>query len=141
IMVNIADASLNYVEDGGVALTSRVVVGQPDKQTPLLETKAVAVTVNPVWHVPTSIVRNELQNKIAADDNYLESKHMTMKDGRVEQAPGEDNALGVLKFEMPDRLNIYLHDTPAKSAFRASMRDLSHGCVRVEQIRELGARA
>src|SRR6185312_7642860 len=76
IMVNIADASLNYVEDGGVALTSRVVVGQPDKQTPLLETKAVAVTVNPVWHVPTSIVRNELQNKIAADDNYLESKHM-----------------------------------------------------------------
>jgi len=64
-----------------------------------------------------------------------------MKDGRVEQAPGEDNALGVLKFEMPDRLNIYLHDTPAKSAFRASMRDLSHGCVRVEQIRELGARA
>jgi L,D-transpeptidase YcbB len=139
IMVNIADASLAFVENGQVALTSRVVVGLRDKQTPFLQTAVNAVTVNPVWHVPVSIIKNEILPKIAQDSSYLEAKNMTMKDGRVEQGPGPGNALGVAKLEMPNSLDVYLHDSPAKSAFRAQQRTLSHGCVRVELIRQLAA--
>ena len=139
IMVNIADASLTFVEDGQVALASRVVVGLRDKQTPFLQTAVTAVTVNPVWHVPVSIIKNEILPKIAQDSSYLEAKNMTMEDGRVEQGPGPGNALGVAKLEMPNSLDVYLHDSPAKSAFRAQRRTLSHGCVRVELIRQLAA--
>ena len=139
IMVNIADASLTFVQDGSVALTSRVVVGLPDKQTPFLQTAVTAVTLNPVWHVPVSIIKNEILPKMAQDSSYLESKNMIMDDGRVEQGPGPGNALGVAKLEMPNSLDVYLHDSPAKSAFRAQRRTLSHGCVRVELIRQLAA--
>lgn len=139
IMVNIADASLTFIQDGQVALASRVVVGLPDKQTPFVQAAVSAVTVNPVWHVPVSIIKNEILPKMAKDSSYLQAKHMTMADGRVEQGPGPDNALGVAKLEMPNSLDVYLHDSPAKSAFRAQRRTLSHGCVRVELIRQLAA--
>jgi len=139
IMVNIADASLTFVQDGRVALTSRVVVGMRDKQTPFLQTVVTAVTVNPAWHVPVSIIKNEILPKIARDSSYLEANNMTMEDGRVEQRPGPGNALGVAKLEMPNSLDVYLHGSPAKSAFRAQRRTLSHGCVRVELIRQLAA--
>ena len=116
-----------------------MVVGLRDKQTPFLQTAVTAVTVNPVWHVPVSIIKNEILPKIAQDSSYLEAKNMTMEDGRVEQGPGPGNALGVAKLEMPNSLDVYLHDSPAKSAFRAQRRTLSHGCVRVELIRKLAA--
>jgi len=139
IMVNIADATLDFVADGQVALVSRVVVGQRDKQTPFLQTAVTAVTINPVWHVPVSIIKSEILPHIAKDAGYLESKNMTIEDGRVEQGAGPDNALGVAKLEMPNSLDVYLHDSPARSAFLAQRRTLSHGCVRVELIRQLAS--
>jgi murein L,D-transpeptidase YcbB/YkuD len=137
ILVNVPDASLALMESGQSALTSRVVVGAPDKQTPILAAKAVAVTINPAWHVPKSIVAKEIQPKLDQDSDYLESKHMEMENGEVVQLPGPDNALGTVKFEMPNVFNVYLHDTPSKHAFLSDERALSHGCVRVEQIRPL----
>ena len=137
ILVNVPDASLALMESGQPALTSRVVVGAPDKPTPILAAKAVAVTINPAWHVPKSIVAKEIQPKLDQDPDYLESKHMEMENGEVVQLPGPDNALGSVKFEMPNVFNVYLHDTPSKHAFLSDERALSHGCVRVEQIRPL----
>ena len=139
IMVNVADATLTFVADGQGTLVSRVVVGQPDKQTPFLQTTVTAVTVNPVWHVPVSIIKSEILPHIAKDAGYLEAKHMTMEAGRVEQGAGPDNALGFAKLEMPNSLDVYLHDSPVKAAFLAQRRTLSHGCVRVELIRQLAS--
>ena len=141
IMVNIADASLRFTDGDGEPLVSRVVVGQTDKQTPLLQTNAVSVTVNPVWHVPISIVKKELEPKMSQNDGYLQSKNMSIRHGHIIQDPGPDNSLGVIKFEMPNRNDIYLHDTPAKAVFHAENRARSHGCVRVERIRDLAAQA
>jgi len=114
-----------------------VVVGAPDKATPILATKAVAVTVNPAWHVPKSIVEKEIQPRLDTDPNYLEEKNMISRDGDLIQQPGPDNALGTMKFEMPNVFDVYLHDTPSKHAFLSDDRALSHGCVRVEAIHEL----
>jgi len=137
IMVNVPDASLAVVEDGAPTLLSRVVVGAPDKPTPILATKTVAVTVNPAWHVPKSIVEKEIKPKLESNPNYLEEKNMVSRDGDVIQQPGPDNALGTAKFEMPNPFDVYLHDTPSKRAFLSDDRAVSHGCVRVEQIHAL----
>ena len=137
ILVNVPDASLVLMESGQSALTSRVVVGAPDKQTPILAARAVAVTINPAWHVPKSIVAKEIGPKLDQDSDYLQSKHMEMENGEVVQLPGPDNALGTVKFEMPNVFDVYLHDTPSKHAFLSDERALSHGCVRVEQIKPL----
>lgn len=137
ILVNVPDASLVLMESGQPALTSRVVVGAPDKPTPILATRAVSVTINPAWHVPKSIVAKEIQPKMEQDSEYLETKHMEMENGDVVQLPGPDNALGTVKFEMPNPFDVYLHDTPSKRAFLSDERALSHGCVRVQQIRPL----
>jgi murein L,D-transpeptidase YcbB/YkuD len=137
ILVNVPDASLVLMESGRPVLVSRVVVGAPDKPTPILATKAVSITINPAWHVPKSIVAREIQPKLDQDPDYLETKHMEMKNGDVVQLPGPDNALGSVKFEMPNGFDVYLHDTPSKHAFLSDDRALSHGCVRVQQIRPL----
>lgn len=137
ILVNVPDASLAMMSSERPALVSRVVVGAPDKQTPILATKVVAVTINPAWHVPKSIVAKEIQPKLDQDPGYLEAKHMEMKDGEVTQMPGPDNALGSVKFEMPNGFDVYLHDTPSKRAFLSDDRAQSHGCVRVQKIQPL----
>jgi murein L,D-transpeptidase YcbB/YkuD len=141
IMVNVADAWLALVENGAVALRSRVVVGAPDKPTPLLMARANAVTVNPTWHLPKSIVENEIRPKLAQDPDYLASKNMVEEDGEITQLPGPTNALGMLKFELPNPFDVYLHDTPTKRTFHGADRVVSHGCVRVEQIRLLASAA
>jgi murein L,D-transpeptidase YcbB/YkuD len=139
IFVNVAGASLAVMDGKDVALTSKVVVGAPDKPTPLLQTAAVAVTINPEWHVPDSIAQKEILPKLDKDPDYLSKKNMRQEDGHIIQAAGPDNALGQVKIEMPNAFDVYLHDTPGKSAFLSADRAQSHGCVRVEQIRQLAS--
>jgi murein L,D-transpeptidase YcbB/YkuD len=134
ILVNVPDASLALMVSGQPALVSKVVVGARNKSTPILSTKAVSITINPSWHVPASIVRREIRPK---GGGYMAAKNMYVRDGQVIQRPGPGNALGRAKFEMPNSFDVYLHDTPTKKAFLASDRALSHGCVRVQQIRPL----
>ncbi len=161
IAVNTADATLDFIDNGRVALSSNVVVGQPDKRTPILRAEAIAVTVNPVWHVPYSIASKELLPKLRRNPSYLQSEGMILANGpagdphglnvdwdsmrgfpfAVRQLSGPKNALGVLKIEMPNKFNVYLHDTPSKRGFAADSRQLSHGCVRVEQINALASLA
>ena len=121
-------------------LTSRIVAGKAATPTLLFAATVVAVTVNPYWNIPASIARNEILPKERAHPGYLAAEHIErMPDGGLRQTPGDFNALGRLKLEMPNRFNSYLHDTPAKTLFARTDRHFSHGCMRVEQIRQLAS--
>jgi L,D-transpeptidase YcbB len=156
IEVNAAGMSLRYVEDGKEILSSRVIVGRPVSPTPIFRSAVNAVTANPPWNVPARIASREILPKLKQNPNYLASEDMILLNGppgdpngmsvnwrrytaanfpyRIRQLPGEKNALGVLKLEMPNRFSVFLHDTPGKAAFERDTRALSHGCIRVQQI-------
>ncbi|MEJ7807577.1 MAG: L,D-transpeptidase family protein [Telluria sp.] len=147
--------------DGPEPLEMRVIVGTAVKtQTPLFIGSMRYLEFNPYWNVPKSIEKGELIPKIAKDGAYLVKNDMelvalsggaaptqhvngaTMADlragkYRIRQRPGPGNALGAVKFAMPNPDNIYLHSTSARELFKRTRRDLSHGCIRVEKPQEL----
>lgn len=163
IVVNAAAAELELWLDGQRVLSSRVVVGEPKTPTPILRAESAALTINPPWTVPHSIAVKEILPKLKRNSQYLRQQNMVLLDGpagdphglaidwraipagrfpyQIQQQPGPRNALGRIKLELPNRFDVYLHDTPAKSAFAAKNRALSHGCVRVEQIMPLATYA
>ncbi len=161
IVVNVPGAWLEVVDNGKAVLTMRVVVGDPDHPTPALHAKMTSLVLNPVWRIPASIATNEILPKLKKDPGYLiandlelvsdsfapgspESqgvgiawKELTTMPWPVRQRAGSDNALGRIKFNIPNSDDIYLHDTPNRRAFARTFRALSHGCVRVEKPDEL----
>jgi murein L,D-transpeptidase YcbB/YkuD len=140
VMVNAADATLVVVEDGHVVLRSKVIVGKPSSRTAIFSASITAITVNPEWNIPAPIARNEILPKARRNPAYLGNNHIVIDpSGRLRQLPGPDNALGLLKMEMANRFNEYLHDTPSRSLFTRDERHLSHGCIRVEQIQPLAS--
>ena len=139
IAVNTAATTLKVVDQGKVVLTSRVINGKEKTPTPIFNTKVVAITVNPSWNVPASIARNEILPKVRRNPGYLAKHHMVVADGRIRQLPGADNALGYIKLEMPNEFSSYLHDTASRQLFAKEDRHLSHGCMRVENIRPLAS--
>lgn len=137
IEVNVAAASLAVWHEGQIASTMRTVVGDPEHQTPMLISSIRDIEVNPPWLVPSSIQRKELMPKIRRDPDYLAKNEMYFEHGQLIQSPGEKNSLGHLKFEFPNPFSVYLHDTPSRHLFAREVRDLSHGCVRLEHPLEL----
>ena len=129
IDVNVAAARLAYWRDGQLADSRRVVVGEPDNETPQLGSPIYRLVANPTWTVPRSIQEEEIAGKGAG---YLKANNMTWEDGWIVQQPGPKNSLGLVKFDMKNEHAIYLHDTPAKPLFAEVQRQRSHGCVRVE---------
>jgi len=141
------------------ALEMRVIVGTAARtQTPLFIGRMRYLEFNPYWNVPPSIQAGEIVPKLARNPAYLQQNDMEVvgADGRVldlapsaalaalrsggarvRQRPGARNVLGEVKFAMPNPMNIYLHSTSSKELFKRSRRDLSHGCIRVEQPAEL----
>jgi len=126
-------------------LEMRVVVGTALKtETPLFVGQMRYLEFNPYWNVPRSILEKEMLPKIARNPAYLAQNDMEtvppaagvadLRAGRarVRQRPGPKNSLGAIKFAMPNPMDIYLHSTPARELFARSRRDLSHGCIRVE---------
>jgi len=129
----------------GAPLEMRVVVGSAIKtETPLFVGQMRYIEFNPYWNVPRSIVEKEFLPRLERNRAYLAQNEMeTVPAGasvadlragraRVRQRPGPKNALGAIKFAMPNPMDIYLHSTPARELFQRSRRDLSHGCIRVE---------
>lgn len=131
-------------------LTMDVVVGTAvTHDTPLLAAMLEAVNFQPHWNVPTSIATKEIKPKALANPGYLAKERYELLRGsrvvpitpeaiaeigngvRVRQMPGPGNALGRVKFVMPNREDIYLHDTPSRGLFARTRRDFSHGCIRV----------
>jgi murein L,D-transpeptidase YcbB/YkuD len=130
IDVNTAASFLDYWRDGTHQLQLRVINGQPDKwTTPEIQGNIFQLVANPYWRVPDRIYDDELSKKSSA---YLAANKFTFRDGRMIQLPGPKNSLGIVKFDMDDPQQIYLHDTPFKSWFAAPERHRSHGCVRVQ---------
>jgi murein L,D-transpeptidase YcbB/YkuD len=129
IDVNVAAGRLLYWRDGKIADTRKVVVGEPENETPQLGSPIYRLVANPTWTVPRSIQAKEIAGKGSA---YLQRNNMAWKDGWVVQQPGPKNSLGLVKFDMKNEHQIYLHDTPAKQLFQEVQRQRSHGCVRVE---------
>ncbi|AFI90089.1 YcbB [Pectobacterium parmentieri] len=164
IMVNIPNYSLIYYQDGAERLSSRVIVGQPKRKTPLMSSSLYNVVVNPPWNVPTTLTRQDIIPKVVRDPGYLQRHGYTVLSGwsqdaeaidpsmiewqgvsaerfpyRLRQAPGANNSLGRYKFNMPNSEAIYLHDTPNHNLFQRDIRALSSGCVRVNKASELAS--
>lgn len=161
IMVNIPAFSLVYYQDGNQVLASRVIVGRPDRKTPMMSSALNNVVVNPPWNVPPTLARKDILPKVRNNPGYLEQHGYTVMRGwnskeaidpyqvdwetitasnlpfRFQQAPGARNSLGRYKFNMPSSDAIYLHDTPNHNLFQRDGRALSSGCVRVNKASEL----
>ena len=137
VMVNIPSFRLFYVKNGKYELVSDVFVGTRMTETVIFSGMIDRIVFSPYWNVPQSIIDNELKLKIAADKNYLEENNMEWNGGRVRQKPGPKNSLGLVKFMFPNPNDIYLHDTPAKTLFGFAKRTFSHGCINVQEARQL----
>lgn len=137
LIVNIAAFRLDVIEGDHSLLTMKTVVGKEYSRTPFFAARITDVIVNPWWHVPDSIATKELWPKQQRDPSYFAREHMVVTNGRIRQRPGSWNALGRLKFNMPNGYDVYLHDTPAKDLFALPFRAFSHGCIRLEKPLDL----
>jgi lipoprotein-anchoring transpeptidase ErfK/SrfK len=138
VLVNVPDYRLVVVDEHATTLTMAVAVGRPDWSTPPIDDRIERIVVNPAWNVPASIVSKELAPKLARDPGYLKRNGMVrLAGGGVRQRPGPRNPLGRLKFVFPNHAAIYLHDTPGQAVFDRRERDVSHGCLRLDDARAL----
>lgn len=164
IWVNIPNYSLYFYANNELILDSKVIVGRPDRKTPIMTNALNNVVVNPPWSVPTSMTRKDIVPKGKADPSYFSRKGYTIYSGwgsdaqainpydidwenisaanfpyRIWQAPGPTNSLGRYKFNMPNSEAIYLHDTPNHNLFSRNMRAISSGCIRVNKASQLAS--
>ncbi len=137
VMVNVPDYTLKVVSDHHPVWRTKIVAGKPQTPTPLTSATMDTVIVNPSWYVPQSIIQNELLPQYASDPKIFDRLGLEVKKGpdgniNVVQPPGAANALGRIKFNFPNKFQVYLHDTPEKNLFKYDRRAFSHGCMRVE---------
>ena len=136
VEVNQPDFTLKVMHDGKAVWTTRVVIGKPSMPTPLLSETMKYITINPTWHVPPSIVHNEYLPALAQDPTVLSRMglrvHYNGGDVEITMPPGDNNALGRIRFNFPNRFLVYQHDTPDKHMFGHEVRAYSHGCMRVQ---------
>ena len=168
VNVNVPEFMLRVVEDGKIVHTTRVVVGKPDKQTPIFSNEMQEVVFNPFWNVPNSIKTEEIRPFLneeggwfggggwntavlerhnlrvnvggrEVDPSRLDWNRIDIRSLNIYQPPGPDNVLGNVKFVFPNKHDVYMHDTPQKSLFAQTVRAESHGCMRVQNPDELAA--
>ncbi len=162
IRINIPDFRLFVIENGREVESMKVVLGLPSWQTPVFSAEMTQILFNSHWMAPEDIVEKELINYMKADSNYLRSNNMTLWrevhdslvqvdprtidwpsmnektiDFRLRQDGGPQNIMGQIKFLIPNRFNVYLHDTPYREDFPKTNRMFSHGCIRLERPLDL----
>ena len=158
IWVNIPAYRLDLVDLDTVRLTSRIVVGKPITKTPVITSAITDMITYPQWTIPESIIEKEILPALKKDPGYLARKGYSLSDWKgneidpfsvdwskykkyipfkVVQGSGDDNALGILKFNFPNKYSVYLHDTNQRYLFSREKRALSHGCVRVQDWKDL----
>lgn len=144
IQINLPSYYGEVRDEGDVIYRYRVVVGRnspgwsdSDTKTPEFSDRLERMVFNPFWHLPTSIVENEIIPAVANESDYIERHNYEVrKRGSrifIKQRPGPGNALGQVKFLFPNQFAIYMHDTPTKRLFGRVKRSFSHGCVRVHE--------
>jgi L,D-transpeptidase YcbB len=159
VVVNIPAAFVEAVAKDKVERRYRVIVGKIDKPSPTLTAYITAVNLNPTWTVPLSITKHEIYAHMRRDPSYLSRMHMRVLGARdeeldprsidwasdrspnftVRQDSGTWNALGNLKIDMPNPYSVYMHDTDSRRLFADDYRFDSHGCTRVDNVRDLAA--
>jgi len=162
LLVNIANFELGVMEDSRRVMSLRAIVGKPYQRTPAFNAEMTYLVLNPYWNVPSDIARKEMVPLIKKDLEYLRKNSIRVFSGRnsarkevdpadldwssftsgyfpyfLRQDAGSKNALGSMKFMFPNRFNVYLHDTPHKDLFNRTVRQFSHGCIRIEKALEL----
>jgi murein L,D-transpeptidase YcbB/YkuD len=163
VLVDAASARLYMIEDGRVRDSMKVIVGKPDTPTPALKDVIHYETLNPYWHVTADLAKTLIAPRVLQEgDAYLSGRGYEVVSGwgqdaqvlspesvdwkavaagkaqvYVRQRPGPANSLGQFKFDLPNGDGIYLHDTPKKELFAQDARNLSHGCVRLEDAPRL----
>lgn len=156
VLVNVPDFTLKAVDGGTVVHDMRVIVGTKVRRTPVLSSQITSVVLNPTWTVPVKLAREDYLAKFIKDPGYPKSHGFTVYSGwssdarpldagridwkatgngiarlRLRQDPGPQNALGQVKFNIPNGFDVYLHDTPSREKFDKTVRAFSSGCVRV----------
>ena len=159
VLVNLPAFKAYLIRGGRNIWESRIVIGQEARQTPSFRATMQTVVFNPDWTVPPTILAEDVLDGMRQGKNVLAEKRLQVydKDGKevdpssidwdsaspdnfpytLKQDPGEDNALGRVKFLFPNKYSIYLHDTPSKSLFESNQRTFSSGCIRIERPLDL----
>ena len=137
IYVNIPAFHLQVFKNNIPQIEMKVIVGKYKNKTPTFNTTLEAVVVCPYWNVPKSIEQKEILPLLRKHPNYLEKHNMEWNNGIIRQRPGPTNSLGRIKFIIPNRYSVFLHDTPIKSLFEKRVRMFSHGCIRLNDARKL----
>ncbi len=137
VIENTPDYTLTLYHHGKPYWTTKIVVGKPGKETPMVSAAMKYITVNPTWNVPPSIIENEYLPALMEDPTVLDRYGLKIyqdPDGTVHiyQPPGAGNALGRVRFNFPNKFLVYQHDTPDKYLFKRDKRAYSHGCMRVQ---------
>jgi murein L,D-transpeptidase YcbB/YkuD len=159
VVVNLPATFAEAVENDTVVRRYRVIVGKTEKPSPTLTAEITSVNLNPTWTVPSSIAKTEISAHMRKDAGYLSRMHMEVLDGHdrpidpasvdwsgthvpnftVRQQNGTWNALGAVKIDMPNPYSVYMHDTNQRNLFSDDYRFDSHGCSRVDNVRDLAA--
>ena len=159
VVVNLPATFAEAVENDHVVRRYRVIVGKTEKPSPTLTAEITGVILNPTWTVPSSISRTEISAHMRKDPGYLARMHMEVLDAHdvpidprsvdwsgartpnftVRQQSGTCNALGAVKIDMPNPYSVYMHDTNQRNLFSDDYRFNSHGCSRVDNVRDLAA--
>lgn len=158
VFINIPAFWLTVFEKDTVVMQSAVVCGKPDHQTPILKSKIDHILIYPYWNVPISIATKEILPLVKKDTSYIRKKNFEVIGAsnkvldytklpwkkytedylpvRFRQRIGEENSLGIVKFNFHNPFGVYLHDTNSKRYFKTSNRAQSHGCIRLENFVE-----
>jgi murein L,D-transpeptidase YcbB/YkuD len=157
VVVNLPATFAEAIENDVVVRRYRVIVGKTEKPSPTLTTEITGVVLNPTWTVPSSIAKTEISAHMRKDPTYLARMHMDVLDAHdnpidphsvdwsgtrtpnftVRQQNGAFNALGAVKIDMPNPYSVYMHDTNQRNLFSDDYRFDSHGCSRVDNVRDL----
>jgi murein L,D-transpeptidase YcbB/YkuD len=162
IEVNLPAFWLTVTEGGRTLLEMSVIVGRPDRATPILDTRMTAIQFNPPWGVPERNARQDLLPRFRRDPVAMRERgfrlFQTVGGERIEVDPttvdwsrvsdrnfpffvrqdaGDANALGRIKYVMPNNDAIFMHDTPDRHLFRTVDRAYSSGCIRLSRPMEL----
>lgn len=164
VIVNVPDYRLKAIENGRVVEDMRVIVGTRVRRTPIFSSTITSVVLNPTWTVPVRLAREDYLPKLLRNPGYLTEKGFTVYSSwaadatpldarrvnwkavgngigrlKLRQDPGPNNALGQVKFNIPNGFDVYLHDTPSREKFGQTVRAFSSGCVRVGEPMALAA--
>jgi L,D-transpeptidase YcbB len=137
VMVNLTEYMVYVTHNDRQVWSTRIVDGKPETPTPIMSVEMKSITINPTWNIPDTIAAKEYVPLMRQDPTILQRMGLTVTYNQngtihISQPPGPQNALGQLRFNLPNKFLVYQHDSNEKYLFSKPVRDTSHGCMRIE---------